>query len=222
MNTQVGLTTSGLNLDPQSTIGIGTNNVRSVVDFGEAGATIGGGVGRYLIPPRVTAAQRVGLNTVAGGLIYNTDTNALEVWTGTAWAGQAAGGATSLDQLGDVTIGTPVEGDQLTHNGTAFINDHTTTVTTTATSVTNLHSLPVATHRSAEYLIQGTRGTNYQTAKVLAVHNGTTASFTQYGTLETGVGIGTFLVDVSGGNMRLRVTPASTTSTEWKVKFTKH
>ena len=220
INSQVGLTTCGLNLDINSTIGIGTTSIRSVVDFGNAGGDSAQNIGKYLIPPRVTNAQRVGLNTVAGGLIYNTDTNAMEVWNGTTWEGQAAGGATSLNQLGDVTIGTPIEGDQLTHNGTAFVNDHTTTVTTTATSVTSLHSLPVATYRSAEYLIQGTRGTNYQTAKVLAVHNGTTASFTQYGTLETGVGIGTFLVDVSGGNMRLRVTPASTTSTEWKVKFT--
>ena len=34
---QIGLTTSGLNLDVNSTIGIGTTSIRSVVDFGNAG-----------------------------------------------------------------------------------------------------------------------------------------------------------------------------------------
>ena len=130
-------------------------------------------------------------------------------------------GAQNLTSLADVTItGTPVVGETLQHNGSAFVNDYTVSATTTSTSQTAILSLAVATYRSAEYTIQITEGTKYHVTKVLAIHDGTNATFNEYGTLFTTSSLSTFALDVSSGNMRLLATPASTNSTVFKVKFT--
>ena len=40
----------------------------------------------YMIPPKVTTAERGNLaGVVAGALIYNTSTNKLQVYNGSAW-----------------------------------------------------------------------------------------------------------------------------------------
>jgi len=54
--------------------------------------------------------------------------------------------------------------------------------------------------------------------KLLVVHNGTTASATQYGEVSTATVLSTYDVDVSGSNVRLLATPASATSTEFTTK----
>ena len=60
-----------------------------VVDGGQSRAAIA-----YMIPPRVTTAQRDDLrrisggalnSSVAGATVYNTDTNKLQVWDGSSW-----------------------------------------------------------------------------------------------------------------------------------------
>jgi len=68
-------------------IGIGiVTSFRAAVDFADAGATpddpnasIGS---RFMLPPKVTAAQRAGFTTAVGALIYNVDTNKINVYTG--------------------------------------------------------------------------------------------------------------------------------------------
>ena len=152
--------------------------------------------------------------TYAGDLVefisYNTIT-----------AGSGGGGASILNGLSDVSIvGTPVIGETLQHNGTAFVNDFTTSQTTTATTQFALLSLDLSVYRSVEYQIQVTEGSKYHTTKILAIHNGTAAVSNEYGTLNIGASTATFDVDISGSNLRLLATPASSNSTVFKVKFT--
>ena len=133
----------------------------------------------------------------------------------------SSAGAQNLDGLADVTItGTPVIGETLQHNGSVFVNDYTPTATLTSTTQVVILSLPIATYRSAEYTIQVTEGTKYHVTKILAIHDGTNVTFNEYGTLTTSTSLSTFALDVNSGNMRLLVTPASTNSTVFKVKFT--
>ena len=133
----------------------------------------------------------------------------------------SGGGASNLTGLADVTItGTPVVGETLQHNGVKFVNDYHPHLTTTSTSQVSITNLPIASYRSAEYLIQVTEGTKYHVTKVLAIHDGTNVTFNEYGTLTTSTSLSTFALDVSSGNMRLLATPASTNSTAFKVKFT--
>ena len=50
----------------------------------------------------------------------------------------------------------------------------------------------------------------------MLVHDGTTVTLTQYGTLKS-TSLATFDADISGDDVRLRVTPASNASTS--IKF---
>ena len=139
----------------------------------------------------------------------------------TAASGGGGGGASNLNGLADVTItGSPIVGETLQHNGTKFVNDFTVTQTTTSTSEVTILGLDVSEYRSVEYQIQVTEGSNYHTTKILAIHNGTAASHNEFGTLSIGTVPATFDVDISGSNMRLLATPASSNSTVFKVKFT--
>jgi len=132
----------------------------------------------------------------------------------------SSAGAQNLNGLADVTItGTPVVGETLQHDGSKFVNDYTITSAKTSTSQTSIHSLAVATYRSVEYTVQITEGTKYHVTKILAIHDGTNATFNEYGTLTTHSSLATFTVDVNSGNMRLLATPASSNSTVFKVKF---
>jgi len=140
---------------------------------------------------------------------------------GTISTGGGGGGASVLNQLSDVAIsGTPVVGETLTHNGTTFVNDFTTSQTTTSTSQFALLSLDLSVYRSVEYQIQVVEGSKYHTTKILAIHNGSAAVFNEYGTLNIGTSTATFDVDINGSNLRLLATPASSNSTVFKVKFT--
>ena len=70
-------------------IGVGTTAPRAAVDFADAGknTTIVNYQNRmYMLPPKLTTSQRTGLSTETGAVIYNTSTNKLQVYTGSAWA----------------------------------------------------------------------------------------------------------------------------------------
>jgi hypothetical protein len=92
-------------------------------------------------------------------------------------------------------------------------------VTTATTGVTTMGSWTKTAYRSFEFDIQGSKGTTgpYQFTKILAVHDGTSATSTQLSNISTGATLGTYTVDISGTLLRLRVTPGATTSTVFKT-----
>jgi hypothetical protein len=74
--------------DKRTKVGIGTTAPRAIIDFADAGKDLNSGQGCLLLIPRVTSAQRLGLNTSslnAGSMIYNTTTSKFQGWTGVAW-----------------------------------------------------------------------------------------------------------------------------------------
>jgi hypothetical protein len=103
-----------------------------------------------------------------------------------------------------------------TQNNNSLVYETTFNVgsITTATAV---HSFAVATYRSASYVFQITNGTFYKIAKVLVVHDGTTATQSDSYIDDVEIGTGTqnttYAFDISGGNVRLLVTAASGTAT---------
>ena len=157
----------------------------------------------------VTLASPAFANDIVEFVSYNTVST-----------GGSGGGPVSLDSLTDVIITSAAPGETLGYDGTYWVNDYTFTSTTSSTSQVGIHSLSTSTYRSVEYTIQATQGTNFHTTKILALHDGTSAYHTEYGSVFNNVGVSTYDVDISGGNMRLRVTPASSSSTSYKIKFT--
>jgi len=68
-------------------------------------------------------------------------------------------------------------------------------------------TIAIATYRSVRYTIQVTGGGFYQSSEVSLIHNGTTVYKTEYGINSTTATWSTCDADISGGNMRLLVTP---------------
>ena len=113
--------------------------------------------------------------------------------------------ATASDVKGTLDI------DQLASHDTAS----TTTSTTTETSI---FSFDKSVFRTAKVVISITDsdGSNYHSTEMLVIHDGTDAYKTEYGSIFTSQ-LATFAVDVSGTNVRILATPASTNSTTFKV-----
>ena len=128
-------------------------------------------------------------------------------------------GAQNLTSLADVNITSPVYGQTLRYNGVKFVNDFHPHLTTASTSQVSITNLPIASYRSAEYLVQVTEGTKYHVTKIIAIHDGTNVTFNEYGTVTTSTSLATFSLDNNSGSMRLLATPASSNSTTFKVKF---
>lgn len=93
--------------------------------------------------------------------------------------------------------------------------DHT--LTTTATTEVNLDTFPLLTYRSGKYQIQASQGSNYHACEVMIIHNSTNAYFSQFGDVYTNSSLFSLSVDTNSGNVRLRVTPSSSSSTVFKI-----
>ena len=160
----------------------------------------------------ITLGSPAFVNDIVEFVSYNTTS---------VGGGGGGGGATIIDDLTDVNLSLPLSaGENLSYDGTYWVNDYTVTATTSTVSQTSIHTLSASSYRSVEYMIQATRGTNYHVTKILAIHDGSLAYPSEYGIIYTNGSLGDFDVDISGGNMRLLVTPTSSSSTTYKIKFT--
>tara|TARA_Y100001951_G_C11274775_1_gene261130 strand:- start:287 stop:697 length:411 start_codon:yes stop_codon:yes gene_type:complete len=88
--------------------------------------------------------------------------------------------------------------------------------TKTSTSQFALDTFAKADFRAARYIIAMSRGTDFHSTEIMLVHDGSTVTLTQYGTLKD-ANLATIDADISSANVRLLVTPASATSTV--IKF---
>ena len=116
---------------------------------------------------------------------------------------------TKLDVRGDIGIDAQV---LISH----------TAGSTSSTSQTSIKTFPTSSWKSAEMLVQvrETSSGDTQLSKLLVCHDGSTAVATEYGVANTGGILASFDVDISGGNVRLLATTASTNATTYDVYTT--
>ena len=88
--------------------------------------------------------------------------------------------------------------------------------TKTSTDEFSLDTFAKADYRAARYIVAMSRGSSFHSTEIMLVHDGSSVTMTQYGTLKD-ASLATFDADISGSDVRLRVTPASATSTA--IKF---
>ena len=129
----------------------------------------------------------------------------------------------TLNDVGNVTITSAATGEFLQWNGSAWVNAtveafDTQTATTTATTQTSIATYAAATYDGVKAVITVNDGTERSITEILITHDGTTAVATEYAQLNTATALATFDVDISGGNVRILATPASTNSTAFTVK----
>lgn len=113
---------------------------------------------------------------------------------------------------GGIGVGGAVNAEYLGINGNSDI--YAIDLTTSSTSSNQIfHTLDSTTYRSAKYLIQLKSGSAYQVEELLIIHDGTSAYITEYAVTRSGLNLSTFDADVSGGNLRLLVTPLNAVTT---------
>ena len=81
-----------------------------------------------------------------------------------------------------------------------------------ANTVTTLDTISNSVYRSAKYTVQVTNGANYQVAEALVIQNGTTATITTYGIVQTSGNLGVLAATVSGGNTLLQFIATNATN----------
>ena len=131
---------------------------------------------------------------------------------------------TGLSISGSIGVGTSTPSEKLQVQGNISINGNSTygsiSTSTSTVSPTVIYSgLSVSDYRSVEFTIQATEGSNYHVTKVLSIHDDATVFNTEYGILYTNESVAEFDVDIAGGNLTLRATPASASSTTYTVNF---
>lgn len=91
----------------------------------------------------------------------------------------------------------------------------TSTLTTSATTANQvLDTFAAADFRTSKYLVQvhDTVNNYYHTSEILLIHDGSTAYITEYAIIYSSTSLASFDADISGGNVRLLVTPTNATN----------
>lgn len=100
------------------------------------------------------------------------------------------------------------------------VSDSPVVVTLSTVSEVAIRSFSATKYRSAKFLVQAVQGSNLLLTELLVIHDGTTAYFTEYGRVVAGTAPATFDVDIEDGEVRLKATPASSSSTVFKILTT--
>jgi len=154
----------------------------------------------------------------AGMRIYRGDEDSVLIrWNETDDRWESTVDGTTYLQLPNQNLDTDsaVEFDNITLDGISRYG--TTLLTTTSTTADQVFdTFSASVWRTVKYVIQIEDGTDSQALEVLLTHNGTTSVITVYGSITTAASdLATFSSDISGGQCRLLVTPASATSTNF-------
>ena len=201
----------------------------------------GGGAGFIKDLDDVSFDQTTGTDKL---LIYNGSQwvgIASTALSGSTEATTLADGATgvSLTLTGNLSVGGTITYDDVTYvdsigiatarsgleigagSQTTIIKLEAATATTTTTSESNIDTFNASIFRSAQYQIQITQGTSYHVTTLNVLHDGTNVYLSEFGTIKTiSDSLATFDADINSGNVRVRATPSSSSSTVFKISKT--
>tara|TARA_R100001463_G_scaffold19425_4_gene47788 strand:- start:992 stop:2965 length:1974 start_codon:yes stop_codon:yes gene_type:complete len=170
------------------------------------------------------------LGSPVDALAFTQDGNA--VFAGTITSGAiTSSGLVTADELSvtnDSTFNGDLDASGQSVNAANFGIGTVATVgsssaTTSATTQVAVDTVSKTAFRTVKYLVQITNSTDneYHATEILVTHDGTTPSMTEYATIFTGTAEeATFSADISGSNLRLLATPASTDSMTFKITRT--
>ena len=184
---------SGITLDASNNIiSVGGNNIAD----SSGNANYSGIVTALSI--NATSATFTGNVSVAGTLTYDDVTYLDSIGIATARSGLeiGAGSITTIISLGAATA------------------------TTTTTDQSNIDTFDASVFRSAQYQIQITQGSSYHVTTLNVLHDDSSVYLSEFGTIKTGASLATFDADIDSGNVRVRATPSSTSSTTFKISKT--
>lgn len=179
----------------------------------------------YFTNARARASISVQDSGGDGSLSYNSSTGVI-TYTGpsaTEVQSHFSGGTGVTITSGQISIGQDVATSAAVQFSSVNIDnlvvmDSATLTTTTTTADQIVDSWSISTYRSVKYQIQIVSGSSYQTTEIAVLHDGTTATYTQYAELKTGSNLASFTVDISAGSVRLLTTPTNSATTYTAVR----
>ena len=182
--------------------------------------TDGAGTVTFSTIPTINA-----LNDIANVTITSASAGEFLKWNGSAWINDSIPTINTLNDISNVTITSASTGEFLQWNGSAWVNAvveafDVQTQTTTATTQVTVASYNATTYDGIKVVITAhdSAATERSITELLITHDGTTAVATEYAQVNTATALATYDVDISGGNVRILATPASTNSTAFTVK----
>jgi hypothetical protein len=131
---------------------------------------------------------------------------------------------------GTIGASTTITGDNVVANtklvssnlemGTTLVTWGNTVTTATSANQT-IAQFPVSGFVGVQFLVRGVDsvGSKYSVATVQAVTDGTTVDYATFGSVGIGGTTGLLAVNISGSNIALQVTPASSNSTTWTTQY---
>jgi hypothetical protein len=184
-----------------------------------------GNIGNLIVGGNLTVN---GTTTTINSTTLEVDDKNIVIASGTADSASANGAGITVDTINANIIYTSSTNSwdfnrDIKTNQNVVLNQHSLnsqTATTTTTSQTAVATFSATDYGSAEAIVTVKDGTSRHIVKLLIVHNGTTASATEFGQVTTAASLAEFDVDISGGNVRLLATSASVNSTVYNVALT--
>ena len=200
----------------------GTLSAVNINATGVVTATSGFNIGISSAGTTITSGPVKTLNFIGTGNTFSVSGTTVDIsisgssgsssGIGTQWTTNSSGIVTTTSFVG---IGTTNARSLLSIGSEGGIDTATTTLaTTTATSIVGIAT---SVFRSARIQVQITQSTNYQASDILLIHDGTTSTIVEYGSIATGSYLGNFTTNVSTGNARLLLAMNSATSATVKA-----
>ena len=188
-----------------ATTGTGTITLGSAESgyqtFADAGV-VDADVVRYVIEDGVSWEIGSGTYTATGTTLSRT-------------LGESSTGAL-LSLTGAAVVYVSVAADDL-QSAIGFSDSQTATTSSTASTV--IATYATTAYNAAKIVVVADNGTDRTVSELLVTWKGATAYATEYAIVNTGTAsLASYDVDVSGGNFRIVVTAASSTSTNYTVK----
>ena len=170
-------------------------------------------------------------NTISTSSISNGNSNVNVIANSnvTISANGVANVVTITSVGGNITGNLSISANATSNNFTANYNINVgntslswATLTTTSTAANQIiTSLDANVIRGAEFLVKGEEATGgkYTVVSLLGIHNGTSANYAVYSSVNMGGQVGQLRVIYSLGLLSLAVTPATSNSTVWTTQY---
>jgi hypothetical protein len=130
----------------------------------------------------------------------------------------------TIGSSGNITGLNLIANNQVSSNkhavGTTMIT-YGNVVTSSITANQTIAEFPVSGFVGVQYLVRAvdSTGSKYSVATVQAVTDGTSVDYATYGAVNLNGATGVLAVNISGSNIALQVTPASTNTTTWITQY---
>ena len=176
-------------------------------------AIFAGGSGAATGVATVTVSSNAPVSPSDGALWLDNDNAKLAVYLSGGWVEVSSGAvnytANAFVASGDIATSANINANLVIANYAVYSDMYVSnsTAISVGTTSTVIDSWPMATYRTAKYIISVTGNTSYQATEALVIHNNTTSFLTTYASIYTGANaLMSFSTNIVSNNVVLYAT----------------